>query len=275
MTKLPNKFLEIWHPELFGVKPDWHENKIGVYHISAVGVNHQDLGYDEHSGPCLRNLYREYTDPIPDSPSTMGNFEMGEDLHRALQKIVKEWEPNTIIEKPLAKIFTRDERSILLVGSIDIEYFQMFNLKKATSETKRKVEIWDIKSASSYTLPRGRYDKNPTHFDQTKVYGGFDILFGLNTEHCEMVRVKIIYIDKHNKATYIQREKFIPEEAIEMVGDCVDRAFYLDSCLLNKQIPVPEPMKWCKYCKYLDWCIGQNDVEPIYKRKNIIGLEVI
>lgn len=274
--KLENKFLEVWHPEKFYELIDWHAKILGIYHVSSIGCNHQDLKSDDHSGPCLRQTYWEYSNPRPNTQETEGNFDMGKDLHKAWQKIVKKWFPHAIIEKTVAKVFTRDGVSILLVGSEDVHMPLVFNLKTATSKTKRKRAIWDGKSASNYTLPKGKYDKNPTHFDQPKIYGAFEILFELNMEHNIIVRVKIYYFDKHNKGTYIQREKFDDIEAIAKLADCVDRAFYLHTCLIKGEVPVPEPMKWCKYCSYVGRCIRQGDVKIIKTKKGKISrLEVL
>lgn len=274
--KLENKFLEVWHPERFYELRDWHEKIVGIYHISSIGCNHQDLDSDDHSGPCIRNTYWDYVDPRPPTIETEGNFEMGDDLHNGWQKVIKKWYPHASIERTVAKVFTRGNISILIVGSQDVHMPLIFNMKHATSKTKRKREIWDGKSASQYTLPKGRYDKNPTHFDQPKIYGAFEILFELNMEHNEITRIKIFYFDKHNKGTYIQREKFNENESLEKFGDCVDRAFYLHTCLLKGEVPVPEPMKWCKYCSYIGRCIKKGDVKVIYNKKgNIRKLEVI
>jgi hypothetical protein len=271
-TNLKNEFRKYWHP----VFKDWHQNLKGVYHVSSVGCSHQDLDYEEHSGPCLRQTAWEYTDPLSNSDATDGNLEEGHDHHKKLQKIIKKWKPNTVIEKPLAKIFERDGRKILLVGSIDVEYKHLFDMEKDTSKTKKKVSIWDIKTASDYTLPASRSDKNPTHFDQTKIYGTMDALFELHPEHNGVWRVKLIYINKHNKATYTQRERFKLDEGVDKLGDCVDRCFYLDECLEKGEIPAPEPMHWCKYCKYLKRCIAVGDVEPIMTKRNVLkGLKVI
>lgn len=277
-SDLPNEFQKYWHPELFRELPDWHENIIGIYHVSSIGCNHQDLEYNEHSGPCIRSTYWEYTDPLPDTDETIGNFEMGDDIHIKLQFIIKKWKPNTIIEKPLAIVLERDGKVILLVGSIDIEYKHLFNLLNATSQTKKKISIWDIKSASEYTLPKGKYDKNITHFDQTNIYGAMDTLFDLHPDYNEIIRLKIIYVNKHNKGTFCQRERFDLSNATNKLSDCIDRAFYLHACLETSQLPVPEPQKWCKYCKYLTRCIDQGDVEPIMKGKKnpkLVGLKVI
>ena len=269
-TQIPNKFIEVWHPERFSEPVDWHEKIIGIYHISVVGCDHQDLEPDEHSGPCLRTSFWDYIDAIPDDPESEGNFEMGRDLHEKWQKLVKEWYPHADIERTVAKIFTRFEESILLVGSEDVHMPLLFNLAHDTSKTKRKREIWDGKSASEWTLPKGRYDKNPTHFDQPYIYGGMEILFELNMEHNEIKRIKVYYFDKHNKGTYIQREHFEPDVAVDKLGDCVDRAFYLHACLVSSKIPNPEPHKWCKYCRYISRCKQAGGIEIINNKDGSI-----
>jgi len=176
----------------------------------------------------------------------------------------------------LAKIFIRDKQKILLVGSVDVEYKHLFDLKIDDDKTKKQISIWDIKTASDYTLPKDRYDKNPTHFDQVIVYGTMDISFDLHPEHNEMKRVKIIYINKHNKGTFVQRQKYDIDKGMEKLADCIGRCFYLDECLEKGIVPRPEPMHWCKYCKYLRRCIKQGDVKPILNtRGGIKGLEVI
>ena len=277
-TKIKNEFQKYWHPEKFKKLPDWHERTIGIYHISTIGCSHQDIDWDEHSGPCLRETFFEYTDIIPDSDSTEGNYEQGKDIHKGLQKIIKAWKPNTIIEYPLAQLFEKDGMKILLVGSIDILYKHLYNLLKDTSTSIKKISIWDIKSTSEYTIPKGRYDKNPTHFDQVDLYGIFILLFEFDQDKYEIKRVKIIYVDKHNKGTYIQRKKFNMNRSMNKLGDCVARAFYLHSCLLKNEVPVPEPHKWCKYCKYLVRCQECGGVEPIMKgAKNpkLVGLKIL
>jgi len=272
---LPNKFREVWHPEYFHEEVDWHEKIIGVYHISGIGCGHGDLSPDEHSGPCLRQVWWDYTHPIPHNQETEGNFETGTEYHTKWQKIVKKWYPQAIIEKTVAKVFTRDIKSILIVGSEDVHMPLIFNMKTANSKSKRKREIWDGKTASNYTLPKGKYDKNPTHFDQLKIYGGFEILFELNMDNNEITRVKIFYFDKHNKGTYIQRERFDYAEATEKLGDCVDRAFYLHDCLLKNEIPIPEPMKWCKYCRYLSRCKQAGGIKVIETSRGKISKVVL
>jgi len=269
-TELRNRFLEVWHPEIFRKPRDWHEKIIGIYHISTIGTSKTELDPDEHSGPCLRQTYWQYTLPIQQKQSTVGNFEMGSDLHKSWQKIVKEWYPQADIERTVAKIFTRNGKSILLVGSEDVHMPLLFNLSKANSKTKRKREIWDGKSASEWTLPKNRDDKNPTHFDQPKIYGAMEVLFELNMNHNIIKRVKVYYFNKHNKGTYIQRDRFNSDDAIRKLGDCVDRAFYLHECLETSRIPIPEPMKWCKFCDYLPRCRKAGGViVEYYKNGNI------
>ena len=92
---IENKFREVWHPEYFYEEVDWHEKIIGVYHISGIGCGHADIDPDEHSGPCLRQVWWDYTHPIPHNQETEGNFEMGSDLHEKWQKIVKKWRPGS------------------------------------------------------------------------------------------------------------------------------------------------------------------------------------
>ena len=269
-TKIKNEFQKYWHPEF----RDWHENIIGIYHISSIGNSHQDLDSDEHSGPCLRQTYFEYTDPIPNSDETEGNFEEGEEHHKKLQKIIKKWKPNTVIEDPLARIFEKDGQKIIITGSIDITYKHLLKLARDSAKTKKRISIWDIKTASDYTLPKDRYDKNPTHFDQTSNYGTFLILYELNPKTNEIVRQKIIYTNKHNKSTHVQRQKFNLEKGIEKFSEMIDRAFYLDNCLKLKMFPEAEPMHWCKYCKYLKRCIEVGDVEMVMKGKYMKGLKI-
>lgn len=263
-------FRKYWHP----VFKDWHENIIGVYHISAIGCNHQDLNYNEHSGPCLRQTFWEYVDPLPDSDETTGNFEEGNDHHKLLEGIIKKWKPNTIIEKPMSKLFTRDGITILITGSVDVEYQHLFDLDKDDSKTKKKISIWDIKTASSYTMPKNKDDMNPTHFDQISNYATFNYMYEINTETKEISRLKMIYVDKRNKKTIIQHMEFDIDIGVELLSDLVDRAFALHECLENNVVPIPEPMKWCKYCKYLSRCIDQDDVELIYVGKYLKGLKV-
>jgi len=264
--------MKYWHPE----KKEWHENIKGIYHVSSIGTNHQDIDYEDHSGPCLRQTYWEYTDPLPNSDATEGNFEQGREMHERLQKIIKEWKPNTVIEKPLAKIFERGEQKILIVGSIDIEYKHIFNLDRDDSKTKKKISIWDIKTASDYTLPADEDDINITHFDQVIIYGTLDVMYELHPDFTEMKGLKIIYINKHQKATHPLKRPYDFVEGVEKLRDCIDRSFYLDECLTKSEIPVPEPMHWCKFCKYRSRCMAQGDVEIILNtRGNIKGLKVI
>ncbi len=279
-SKLENEYRKYWK-----AKPrEWHENKIGIYHVSSIGCNHQDLDPDNHSGPCLRSTYWDYVDPIPNSDETDGNLEEGNRHHKDLQKIIKEWKPNSIIEYPVAVELIREldelgedgelqEEKILFVGSIDILYKHLFD--DEINYNVKSWSIWDIKTASSYTLPRGKYDKNPTHFDQTEIYGYIVLAFDLDEHKNKIKRKKIIYIDKHNLGTYTQREKFNVIEAEEKYQDAVERCWYIHDCLTKGEVPAPEPMHWCKYCKYLDRCMEQGDVEAIQGRGGYIKKLVV
>ena len=87
--------------------------------------------------------------------------------------------------------------------------------------------------------------------------------------------MSLIYINKHNLATYEQTEKYDSEKGEAIFKDFLERCFYLDECLKRKAVPVAEPMKWCKYCDYRERCVKQGDVEAIRNKKgNVIGLKV-
>ena len=235
-----------------------HEYKIGTYHVSQIGNSHIDLESSEHSGPCLRQGYWQYSDPIEFTDGTKGNFHMGRILHERIQEIKKINDPAVINEFPL-RMWIKD---IIISGSIDTIIF-----------TKEGISIIDFKSASQYTLPSGKWDKNITHFSQVYLYAYIlSLVFGSDIN---IKDVSLIYISKHNLATYVQTEKYDSEKAEGIFKDFLERCFYLDECLKQKQVPVPEPMKWCKYCDYRERCVKQGDVELVTTKKGTIrGLKV-
>lgn len=255
MVKTKNLYRKYW----IETPVPTHEYMIGIYHVSQIGNSHQDLDSDEHSGPCLRQGYWQYLEPIELTEGTLGNFHMGRLLHRNVQEIMKINNPATINEFPL-RYWTND---IIISGSIDTVVF-----------SKNKISIIDFKSASQYTLPKGKYDKNPTHFTQVYLYAYLlSLMFG---SHIKIKDVSLIYINKHNLATYEQTEKYDSEKGEAIFKDFLERCFYLDGCLKHKQVPVPEPMKWCKYCDYRGKCKEQGDVELTFtKRGAIKGLKVV
>lgn len=221
-----------------------HEYKIGTYHVSQVGSAHPDLEANEHSGPCLRQGYWQYLEPKAFPIGTIGNFHMGNIIHEHLQRILKINNPATISEFPL-RMWIYD--NMIISGSVDIVLFD-----------KEGAHVIDIKSASRYTLPRGKYDKNPTHFAQVNIYAHIldRHVFG---ESIPIKDISILYVNKHNLATFKQTEKFNAEKAEETFNDFVERCAYLNKCLENKEVPVAEPMKWCKYCDYKEKCKKEDE----------------
>lgn len=233
-----------------------HEYKIGTYHVSQIGNSHLDLDFDEHSGPCLRQGYWEYLEPIEQKDGTAGNFHIGRILHEEIQRIAKINNPAIINEFPL-RVWIKD---IIISGSIDTVEF-----------TKEGIHIIDFKSASQYTLPKGDFDKNPTHFTQVYIYAYLlSMVLNLN-----IIDVSLIYINKHNIETFKQTEKYDKDKAETIYTNFITRCFYLDECLKTEKIPEPNCMKWCKYCKYLRRCIEVGDVETIMKGRYMKGLKVI
>ena len=213
-----------------------HEYKIGTYHVSQIGNSHGDLEPAEHSGPCLRQGYFEYLDPTEFGDGTKGNFHLGNILHEEAQKIMKINNPAVVNEFPV-RMWIFDD--MILSGSIDSVVF-----------TKKGIHIIDFKTASQYTLPKGRYDKNITHFTQVNIYAH---MLGSLLD-IPIIDISLVYINKHNLATFKQTEKFKGEKALEIFNDFVERCAYLNKCLLNKEVPIAEPMKWCKYCRYRGKC---------------------
>jgi hypothetical protein len=263
-TNIPNEFQKYWHPEF----AEWHSYKIGEYHVSSVGISHQHLEPNEHSGPCLRATFYEYINPIEKSDETEGNFEQGSDMHKLLQDIVKKWKPNTIIEKPLIILIIKpDGRIIKVMGSEDIHY-----IHQPVVPAFVRISIWDIKTASEYTLPPDRKTKNPTHFDQTYIYAVIDEEYFLHPDKTKIVRLKIIYIDKHNKGVYVQRIKYNPKRGKKKLEEFKQRVIYLDDCLIKEELPDREPHHWCKYCVYQNRCradvIYDKDI-PKYTEKEL------
>ena len=216
-----------------------HEYKIGTYHVSQIGNSHGDLEPAEHSGPCLRQGYFEYLDPTEFDDGTKGNFHMGNIIHKEIQRIMKINNPAIINELPL-RMWIYDD--MILSGSVDTVVF-----------VKGGAHVIDIKSASRYTLPKGKYDKNITHFTQVYIYAHMlnRHVFG---ESIPIKTVSILYVNKHNLATFKQTEKFNEEKAQDIFNDFVERCAYLNTCLKEKEVPIAEPMKWCKYCRYREKC---------------------
>lgn len=228
---MKNQYLKYWVENPKKV----HAYEMGTYHVSTVGISHKDLEPGEHSGPCLRQGYWDYIDRIEFRPETLGNFEEGIILHKRIQEIMKINNPATINEFPLRGWLS----DFIVSGSVDTVAF-----------VKDGIHVIDFKTASQYTLPKSRYDKNPTHFAQVYIYAFLlSKVFTL-----KIVDVSVVYISKHNLATYEQTEKYKTSKAVDIYVDFIERCDYLHHCLEKKEVPIPEPMKWCKYCRYRSRC---------------------
>ena len=217
-----------------------HGYKMGVYHVSQIGNSHADLQPGEHSGPCLRQGYWDYIDSIEFEDGTVGNFHIGNILHEDIQRIAKLNNPAVVNEFPL-RVWLAE---FIISGSVDNIVF-----------VENGIHIVDFKTASQYTLPKGSYDKNITHFTQVYIYAFLlSKIFKL-----DILDVSVVYINKHNLATYKQTEKYKVGKAIGIYTDFLDRCGYLHSCLKAREVPIAEPMKWCKYCRYKEKCIEVED----------------
>ncbi len=266
-TRLPNKY-----EKYFEAKPtEWHHNIIGEYHVSTIGVGHQDLEQNEHSGPDLRDTFYEYINPLPNNATTRGNFKMGNIIHTEIQAIARANRP-CIVEFPLAKTFINGDQRIKVFGSIDlIEYDD----ELAKNGIIQAITLVDLKSASDYTYPYGPENLNPTHRDQVMIYAYWLQNWILNPKVMRISKIRIVYVNKHeaycgevdiiydnDKAVLIWVEfinrcfelnkqlwkyKKIEEEwkHLESGNDGLDERIELNSCL-----PKSEPHHWSKFSKY-------------------------
>lgn len=251
-TLLRNKYGIYWKEE----PKEWHRNLIGEYHVSAIGVDHQEFNPNDHSGPCLRQTFYFYVDPLPFTEQTEGNFHMGRIIHKELQRIYIINHPNAVAEFPLGLETEREGEKIKHFGSIDLMRIDLDGL-----------HVPDIKSASDWTFPKTSDDKNQTHFDQSRIYVGWLISRILNTKFMKVKTNGIIYVDKHNLYTGEQFEKTNKKLCIERFVEFIDRSWALHNYLIEEKLPPKEPNKWCKFCDYRHRCnaevIHEDEVPTI------------
>lgn len=224
---------------------EWHEYKIGTYHISAVGNSHKDRSPQEHYGPCLRSTFWNYKDPEDKDDKGLGNLRMGNILHRVAQEIYKKNNPNSVIEFPIVVKMG----DITIKGSVDIIDFE----DKA---------IVDLKTASLFTFPSSEYDYNPTYLTQVKVYSAFLEYHVFNPETFKIEILRVVYIKKHNLEVLEMDIDNEWEDVANAYADFVDRVSYLHMCLTSTVVPDAEPHKWCKFCPYLEYCLEKEDLKP-------------
>ena len=260
---MENKFKEKWTLN----EVDWHEHVPHHYHVSQIGVGHQDLSPDKHQGPCLRQAYYRIVVPKERDVGSEGNLFVGTTVHEKLQDITKKNVPHSIIEFPLFGKYLH----VTYSGSVDIVKF------KKKSFLPIKVNVCDIKSASEYTLPKYETDYNPTYFAQVYLYA-----YILNTFYLVDVFVQdleIWYVNKHNYATHVITQKYDPKKGKEFFKDFLQRCTELDAHLQTEVLPDKEPMRWCKYCDYRMLCDSdcateegikvytEEEIENMYMKK--------
>jgi hypothetical protein len=235
---------------------EWHNYKIGVYHVSAIGCTHQNLEPEEHYGPCLRSTYYDYVETVEKNE---GAFKIGNILHEHVQDVYKKNEPASIVEFPIKLKTDIAEIEIEIRGSVDL------------IDMADEPYIIDLKTSSMYTFPSGKYDLNPTYETQVILYTFIlrDRIF--KKEFFNPDKVIITYIKKHNLETIELDSDYDDEKGAEYYKDFLERISYLHECLITEELPVAEPHKWCKYCTHLSECLERGDlVETKQGRKKRI-----
>jgi len=262
-TKLENKYKKYFHLK----EEDWHKKVIGEYHVSGVGCDTSHLEQHEHSGPCLRQTFYDYTDEIENSVGTEGNFAVGTNAHEVIQGIRKKNKPMIISEFPLGMLHG-DKK---LLGSIDLVEFQDL------THYPIEIMIVDIKTANDGTFPKDDENLKITHENQVLIYSYWLQNFVLNEAFMVIKSYRIIYVNKNNwfvgEITRPYNNKIGANKFMEFLTRCNKLHRYLK----EETLPPAEPMRWCKYCKYGQRCYSnalhddtirsftQEEVEEIYK----------
>jgi len=256
-TTLENKWDKYWKDPNTVV---WHKNIIGVYHVSAIGCDHQHLEPEDHSGPCLRQTFYQYVAPVEKNLKSKGNLNQGTVMHKEAERIYQIKRSYSIIEFPLAKSINKD---IAATGSVDVVDFLDNN----------EVLVLDFKTSSEWTFPKGKNDRQITHFDQVYIYAALlqNFVFG-NTKRIS--HLKVVYLNKHDQFTGEQEMEYVNNIGLSKLLDFSNRCKKLHGHLVDYRnkiyscngsyLPNREPMKWCKYCDYKNCC-----------RENVIGGEAL
>ena len=226
---------------------EWHENEIGIYHISAVGISHQDLEPEEHSGPCLRSKYFVYLEGENHNQASIGNFYMGNLLHAESQGIYKKNHPNSVGEFPIVYKIAEGGEDITIKGSVDIVDFD--------------IQINpDLKTASMFTFPSSEYDTSPTYMTQVTLYTYILNEFVFRPSWYRAESLMIVYFKKHNLTTLEQLKKYTDDIGKSVYDEFIWRVRFLHNCLMDREVPDAEPNKWCKYCHKLEYCLEEGDI---------------
>jgi len=265
---MENKYEKYWIEK----EKEWHGYQVGKYHVSSIGADNQNLNKNDHYGPCLRATFYDYTDKIEDKETSTGNKFIGTILHEKVQEITRKNNRLTIVEFPLIEqVVTSHNDIITLLGSVDLVEFEPYLYD---GKYRTIVNLYDFKTASEYTLPKHDEDYNPTYFNQLKIYAHMlNELFDF--ANVIINKLVIVYINKHNLATYEIIQNFDEEECFKIFDSFVHRADYLHECLKNNALPKAEPMRWCKYCKYQARCranaLSDEDI-PNYDEEELVEI---
>ncbi len=299
-----NTSLENKYEKYFVVtEPEWHEYKARTYHVSSIGVDHSDLDKNEHYGPDLRETFYNYVNSLPYSIYSKGNMEMGKILHKVAQNRYRRNYKKSVDEYPLQRLVYNEKtkRNILLLGSADIKD-QIPLMLDGNPDEPILVNLIDFKTASEYTLPSNKKDKNPTYFGQVHIYAYWLQHFYLNNKYIKIDKILIVYIDKQNTGCYEVIEDY-NDEICELAWlQFVERAKTLDYHLylfnmamthkyategtpnfrkdtynkvLGKSLPKHEPMKWTKYSRYktrIDCDIIFDEDIPDFEEEDLVNM---
>jgi len=263
---LKNQYKKYWIED----PVEHHKNIIGEYHVSSIGCNNQHLPPNKHAGPCLRQTFYVYVDPMENTNQTEGNFHIGRILHAEAQRIYRLNHDASIAEYPLGRKFFIDDEPVIMLGSMDIT-----NESFSDKPYINYIDIVDFKTASDWTFPKDRDDKSPTHFNQVQIYAYIYDQYNLNHKYNIIRNLHVVYLAKHNLYTGIQPIKYDWTNAIYKYTNFINRIKYLHKQLKLRELPKAEPNKWCKFCDYRQRCyadvIEEKDV-PVITIKEVEDL---
>lgn len=219
---------------------EWHSYEVGEYHVSSIGTKKTGEP-KKHYGPCLRQTFYEYKYPLEDNVFSKGNKNTGKRIHEDLQVIYKRNNPNSIIEFPLYEEITEE---LKLCGSIDVVHFFY-------KDGQQWADIIDFKTAMYLTLPKDEEAYNPTYVYQLYIYAHWlTQIMNVKIRH-----LLIVYIDKVNEVVYEQKPiVYNPDIGGQAWDEFKRRSIYEHDCLTSDTLPIKEPMRWCKLCKYRMKC---------------------
>jgi len=184
---------------------------------------------------------------------------MGNLLHREAQLIYKKNNPNSVSEFPIVYQIENDGETLIIKGSVDIVDFE-----EGINP--------DFKTASMYTFPNSEYEVSPTYNTQVTLYTYILNEFVFRPIWYRAEALRIVYFKKHNATTLEQPIMYTDEKGEKYYDEFITRILYLDNCLRDREVPQAEPMKWCKYCHKLDYCLERGDLIRVKdgRKKRII-----